>query len=471
MPVQNNIASNFLGGFETGQKLYANYQQGKARRAVGQVFERLKTFDAPADEPDAPAAALPVVDGVPAEGITATIPADQPVQAAIPQAQPAKKSPVRRTLGAKDFEELDTLIANAAAVSGDPQTYSALKNVATSQLQARVLKEFGAAHVAMQNGDTDGVEKALRRAYYYVPDDQELKIKKDATGQLIFKNPLTDKEEPLTSESLDYFRQAAMDPAQFGSVIWQRKQDTAKANREERGVAVQEGRLGEEIRSNKMTEDDRKIQRQQTERELGIKQGDLKLKIEGQKYDNLLKVAQAANQYADAEYRRAQAAAEGSGIPGGMKANDARQYGEEVNSQVENFLIPRSKDSDGVVVFGARPKGYEMFYDAQVDEKGRPTGQVALNAAGQMASMYGQAIGIANPQLGPGVGARTGIEIARAMMDEKKTKLNVYPNSGQVEVMVDGRPIRVKVPPQVLSALTGAAQEQAAPAAGAVPAR
>lgn len=115
----------------------------------------------------------------------------------IPEASPAASqegSKTKHSLTADFWDDSDQRIGKAvraAALAGhDPsQVMQSLNTVRTSFVQGHVLRNLSAANVALMNGNNAMVEKALRNVNYYLPDGNDLNIKK-VGGQIVYQNPL-----------------------------------------------------------------------------------------------------------------------------------------------------------------------------------------------------------------------------------------------------------------------------------------
>lgn len=161
-------------------------------------------------------------------------------QQGIPEDSPAA-SGQPHSLSPGWYEQQDALAlqaAGSAARAGhDPQSvYSALTNMTTSWLQTHIMREAGAAAVAVQSGDLKATEQALKNMYYYIPDGQELSTSK-VGGTLTYQDPLhpyldaqgqpTDQASPgakpnmipVDAMHISMLAQAAANPAEIGGLI------------------------------------------------------------------------------------------------------------------------------------------------------------------------------------------------------------------------------------------------------------
>ena len=123
-------------------------------------------------------------------------------QAGVPEDQPKGA----HSLSPEYWDQSDQKMAQAAqaaALAGhDPnQVMQALTNVRTSFIQSHMLRALQGANAALLNGDDKSVEQNLRNLNYYLPNGQDLSIKKDANGKLIYQDPIQpyvdDKGNPV----------------------------------------------------------------------------------------------------------------------------------------------------------------------------------------------------------------------------------------------------------------------------------
>jgi hypothetical protein len=172
----------------------------------------------------------------------------------VPSDSPEESGKPAHSLSASWYDNQDqlaSLAASHAAMAGhDPQAvYAAMNNMTTSFLQTHIMREAGAAAVAMQNGNMPAVEKALKNMYYYIPDGQELKTQK-VGGQLMYQNPIfpyldkngqpTDQGgagaqpnmQPVDAQHIAMIGQAALDPLSIGRLIMDSRAAYAKMTAE-----------------------------------------------------------------------------------------------------------------------------------------------------------------------------------------------------------------------------------------------
>ncbi|MFI5397616.1 MAG: hypothetical protein ACHQ9S_18925 [Candidatus Binatia bacterium] len=95
----------------------------------------------------------------------------------------------------------------AAYAGADPgQVRQAMDASRNAWVQGGVLKYLATAHTAMLQipPDADSAEKALKNAYYYLPDGQELKTdQKGPGGKLQYQDPIKPFIDPKTGTPLD----------------------------------------------------------------------------------------------------------------------------------------------------------------------------------------------------------------------------------------------------------------------------
>ena len=196
----------------------------------------------------------PAPDGQPAPEIkpadaaaaaaTQTVASDPATRQGIPQ-QSAAQSGQPHSLGPDFWDESQRLtlkaVASAARAGEDPQkAYEALNAVRNGFFSANVTKNLAAANVALQAGNMDAVEKAMKNVYYYFPDGKELTVKRDANGTVMYQDPITpfvDKDGnptsaasvhgvanqpnmvPITAQHLQLLGEAALNPEKVGQTI------------------------------------------------------------------------------------------------------------------------------------------------------------------------------------------------------------------------------------------------------------
>lgn len=149
-----------------------------------------------------PQAGAPSAQGA-SPAVAASASAVQAVQNA-PASDPAKTGQQVTSPGAEgkphsitqekwdDWDQrIDKAVGLAALAGHDPgQVRQALEANRNAYIQGHVLRYLSSANVALQNGDQKGVEAAMRNAYYYMPDGQDLTVQKDKDGNLVYQDPI-----------------------------------------------------------------------------------------------------------------------------------------------------------------------------------------------------------------------------------------------------------------------------------------
>ena len=179
-----------------------------------------------------------------AAAATQTVASDPATKQGIPQ-QSAAESGKPHSLGPEFWDENQRLMmkaVSAAALAGeDPQkAYESLNAVRNGFFSANVTKNLAAANVALQAGNMDAVEKAMKNVYYYFPDGKELTVKRDVSGTVLYQDPITpfvDKDGnptsapsvhgvanqpnmvPITAQHLQMLGEAALNPEKVGQTI------------------------------------------------------------------------------------------------------------------------------------------------------------------------------------------------------------------------------------------------------------
>lgn len=190
-----------------------------------------------------------------------TAAADPASQQGIPQ-KSAEESGQPHSLGPDFWDHQQMLMLHASALAAkageDPQkTYESLVAVRNGFFQANVAKNLSAANIALQAGNMDAVEKAMKNVYYYFPDGKELTVKRDAQGNVLYQDPISpfvdDKGDPtnaasthdvanrpnmvpITAQHLQILGEAALDPQKVGQTI-----ASMRAAAVEAGYKSQEG--------------------------------------------------------------------------------------------------------------------------------------------------------------------------------------------------------------------------------------
>ena len=142
-------------------------------------------------------------------------------------------------------QKIQQAVRAAAQAGEDPaKVYESLTAMRTAHIQGQVLRQYGAANVALQNGDMDAVKKALANANYYLPNGQGISFKTatqadvDAAkktnpsdtakvGDLMYRNPFygmfgheNDQQfQTVTPMHLQMLGAAALDPRTVNQAI------------------------------------------------------------------------------------------------------------------------------------------------------------------------------------------------------------------------------------------------------------
>lgn len=177
-------------------------------------------------------------------------------QQGIPQASPsASGKPHSLTTDYwQDSQKKLLKAVHAAALAGeDPsKVYESLTAMRTAHFQGQIVRNLGAAHVALMNGDQDAVKQALSNVNYYLPNGKGINFKNSTqadvdagaakgVGQLMYRNPFYglyghDKEPEYTSvtqEHIELLGQAALDPTNVQKTILASYEAQSKARKED----------------------------------------------------------------------------------------------------------------------------------------------------------------------------------------------------------------------------------------------
>lgn len=122
------------------------------------------------------------------------------------------------------FQQNDQLAMQAAMAAGDAgqdpmQVFNALQNQRTAFLQSHFIRDLSTANAALAANDQKGAERAIRSAYYYIPNGSDITFSKDKNGHLTFLDPMTDKPVTATPTTIGMIAQSAMNPESFGGYI------------------------------------------------------------------------------------------------------------------------------------------------------------------------------------------------------------------------------------------------------------
>lgn len=458
---------------------YAIGDAARKRRATSKFFERFKELTAddeaepvteigglnvpesalPSDTPAAetaelePAAALPVGSAAPVAPAAedSAPPVGAEAEAAIRVKAPKKiplpqAAEVHRSLTQTNIKELDRLALDAARASGDIEVYTALQKTTDSFLQSKTLRNLSLAQIAAQNGDTEAVEKYLTKAYRFVPDGREVKFKKTKDGTLTVKDPWDDTDVELTPERIGNIATLLRDPERWADIVRQERKDRAKADIEERELAVKEA--GIEIDRARLG---------QFARELGIREGDLAIRGREAKLKELIAPmermeAHQRGLYYGALREQAAAAARSGKTPEFL--DEARQMSVAVESSIDAFFTPPKNPNTGLADANWKPPR-----DAFVTG---PSGPRVLDAS-EVNQVKGlaQTIAIHNMgSIGNNVAAVAGLQLMKAQIDPDNFNAQVDAATGVMFVPFQGMNVPVRLPPALVQALV-AQQEQA----------
>jgi len=379
------------------------------------------------------------------------IPITGPVTDVAVKAPKVLISKPQSSLKQSDIRDLDRAAMRAAQAAGNIEVYTALQKTTDSFLQGKVMSNLGDAMTAVQNGDIDGTEAALHKAYRFIPDGRQAKFIR-RNGKLWIKDPYSEKGElvELNAQRIGAIGMMMQDPVGFSKYIREGMEKDKEAKIAERGVAVQEKnaqtnveQLAEARRSNMATE------RSNMATELNAT-GKLDLDKANSVADNLYKLSMATYYGAGGAGQKGAS----DSLPPGMKPDDARQYGESVGAEIENFLSPKlGTDPQNPELRGEPQPGYEVFGNYKAGKDGKPEYAGGISNVGHQAKAYGGQVGIWNPGIGPATAARAGMEIARAMIPGSGVDVGVDPASGTLEVTIDGAPYSLNINPSTISAL------------------
>lgn len=452
-----NAGAALLGGISAGQGIrgrYDSFKQGKELQdASRSYFEKLRSLGG---ETVAPDSALPVPDSGGSEGMVANAAAATNAPAAALPVDggplPAKKKKTYRSTTADDYTELDTMAAKIATMTGDAKTYEALRGMTRSHVQTRIMDQMRKAQVALQVGDQDGLEDAIQRAYQYVPDAQELKMKRDKDGQLMFRHPASGQELPVNAESLRLFAMAALDPDAMEETLYGRKKVDTEQKQKDRALDVDEANSKTSARNADATMMNAQTAAKNAAETARSNKVEEARKEEDAKAQRLRDRAAAVQSLTYADYLNRDKGK--AGANGGLKPSDMRNYSKDINESVRSYVMPTEKqvttDEYGaqkvIDAPAARLPGFE-----NADEG-------TINAV----SSFAEQIGIANPTLGISHAVNAGATIYQAL--QGKGDINVDPAQGLLGVPVNGRMQVFRVPPEMIQTLMMRSKQAQAPA-------
>jgi hypothetical protein len=435
----SNPGETLLRGVQAGQGIRAGYEDNKSRQATKKFFEKLRSLETP------DTGGIPVPDAGGSESSAAVLGASTGV---IPTdggaIQPSAKRRYR-SFTQDDMDELNQLAASAATAGGDPKVYEALRGTARSYMQSKVLDQFRKAQTALQVGDEEGLEDALRAAYQYVPDGKDLKLKRNKDGQLMFRHPVHDQDMPVNAEMLGLFARGAMDPMAFEETIYQRKKDAASAKAAERGLDIQDKTAGAAV-TNAATNAAEAAETARANREK-----------EKQAAANAPSERNARNAAAlrDLAYAGFLNRGKDDAKKDGSAMNAQREYAKAVNQVARDYIMPTEKRMTQDPDF----PGMEKVIDAPAARL--PGFENAGEGEVNIVSSYAEQIGIANPELGISQAVGAGAAIYRAL--QGGGNVHVDPKSGLLGVPVEGRMRTFRVPQALIASLMEQAKQPGIP--------
>ena len=334
----------FSDGFSRG---FAIGDQMKKKKAAEKFFGKLQEFTVDSDEqqqaqaiPMAGGEALPTATAMDGTGISI-----QPQQAALsieaPAAPRIDKKGRLSTLGPPQLMELDDAALEFAKASGDTDgsIYQAATGIMKSRLRDGFRGAIGNAMAAVQSGDVAAAERALKRANFFIPNGQDIDIKKGEDGQLIMRNPLTDKDEPVTQQMLSQIARIAEDPIAAGQYIDQQlaaARDAAQKDRQlgqkdreltgaEARTAIDASEATERARANRAGE--------------SIAAGRLKLDQSMAPFEQDYKAAQTVQALRYADYLKG--GGKDGGKKGGITAADQARLSNDIFNRLGAVMFPQ----------------------------------------------------------------------------------------------------------------------------------
>jgi hypothetical protein len=145
-----------------------------------------------------------------------------------------------RSISMDDWEKSDQLInraaMSAAAAGHDGAAVAESLNAnRNAWVQGHVLRWLSVANTRSLANDQDGVVSALKNAYYYIPDGQDLKVQKDKDGNVVFEDPIDPKNadgtpvmRPVNQQTLQMMGTAMLDPMNVNNLIITARSSAAK---------------------------------------------------------------------------------------------------------------------------------------------------------------------------------------------------------------------------------------------------
>jgi hypothetical protein len=348
-----------------------------------------------------------------------------------------------KSLTGEHLRELDMAALKFAKASGDPAVFAAAQGVVDSRIRSGYQSALGSAMQAVQMGDLDAAERSIRKANYWIPNGQDIKLsRKD--GQLWYHDE-TGKEVPVTAEALGIRAKMADNPAAAGEYLAKLRHEGATEEYNRAMAELQKSQVKETGRHNLATEANQAQQASSEARRVR------ELEKSGP-VDRFAK-------YQSGMYDAARAAAEKVSASGGfdMKPEQIIQGTKFVADSVNSFLMPTQKDEYGATTNLPPPQGYEMFFDKNPD--GTPSSTPNNNA--MLATSLGGTLWAANQNMAPAMTSQAGLEIVRGLYSPD-AQVGVSQANGTITVNVNGAPLTVRATPEIISQLSALAKQPAA---------
>lgn len=467
-----NPGESFLGGIQAGAAIRGGFDKFRndreTKELTKQYFEGLHGIGRE-ETPDA--GAIPVPDAGGSENMEAASGAanNKPVQApvqAIPtadgeaaggslvEAAPERKRPRYRSATADDYTKLDNIAARLATISGDPKTYEAMRGTTKSFVQSKIMGDMGKAQVALQVGDTDGLEDAIHSMYRYVPDGQELKIKRDKDNNLMFKHPESGEFLPVNAQSLRMFGMGVLDPNAMEEMMYGRKKEAKADARADQGVANDTTNAGSQrLNAETSAKNAGTAAAQAAEVARHNRQEEEVARVKS-KNDTLATGAHAAYELSYAHYLDGD-----KGKGAAITPDNAIKYSESVAGAVDEFLNP-TQLKEGVDALGN--KTFVKAPGKQPADFIAATPEQKL----QMTSIA-EKLGMANPDLGVRNAVGSAAEIMKALNGKGTVRVN--PNTGQIGITIGGKDQVFKLSPELLQMITAERPAPGQPPVAGIP--
>lgn len=467
-----NPGESLFSGIQAGQGIRGTFDKFRndreTKELTKQYFEGLHGIGRE-ETPDA--GAIPTPDAGGSENMEAAAgaannkPAQAPVQAlptadgeaaggSLVEAAPERKRPKYRSATTDDYTNLDSIAAKIATITGDPKAYEALRGTTKSFVQSKVMGDMGKAQVALQVGDTDGLEDAIHSMYRYVPDGKELKIKRDKDNQLTFKHPETGEYLPVNAQSLRLFGMGVLDPDAMEEMMYGRKQKADANKREDQKVVndtTTAAAATQNAATNAKSAETSASSVAETARHNKFEEG---RSIENDKVEKMAKGAHALYELSYSKYLDGD-----KGKGAAITPENAIKYSESVAGAVDEFLNP-TQLKEGVDALGnktyvkAPGKQPADFVAATPEQKLQMT-QIA------------EKLGMANPDLGVRNAVGSASEIMKALNGKGTVRVN--PNTGQIGITIGGKDQVFKLSPELLQMITAERPAPGQPPVAGIP--